>query len=336
METLHIAPEDLALAAEILQNGGLCAIPTETVYGLAADALNEEAVANIFKAKGRPQDNPLIVHISDMEMLRPLVQEIPETAKKLAAAYWPGPLTLILNKTRRVPGIVSAGLPTVAVRMPGDPVAREIIRRCGRPLAAPSANTSGRPSPTSAAAVAEDMDGRIEGIVMGQDCAVGVESTVLTLATDPPRLLRPGGVTAEMLRAVIGPVVIDRAVFASPDPGERVASPGMKYKHYAPKARVTMVQGAAEKYIAFVNQQAQAGVFALCFAEDLPRITIPAVAYGRRGDPATQAKGLFAALRELDARGCKVCYAAAPEREGLSMAVYNRLIRACAFEVMVL
>ena len=227
METQHIGLDALARAAGILQNGGLCAIPTETVYGLAADACNPQAVANIFKAKGRPQDNPLIVHICDMGMLGPLVRQVPETARKLAKAFWPGPLTMILEKTERVPDIVSAGLPTVAVRMPGDPVAREIIRLCGRPLAAPSANTSGLPSPTSAAAVAEDMDGKIDAIVMGDDCAVGVESTVLTLVTDPPRLLRPGGVTAEMLRAVIGPLVIDRAVFASPDPSEKVASPGM-------------------------------------------------------------------------------------------------------------
>lgn len=336
METQHIGLDALARAAGILRNGGLCAIPTETVYGLAADACNPQAVANIFRAKGRPQDNPLIVHICDMEMLGPLVRQVPETARKLAKAFWPGPLTMILEKTERVPDIVSAGLPTVAVRMPGDPVAREIIRLCGRPLAAPSANTSGLPSPTSAAAVAEDMDGKIDAIVMGDDCAVGVESTVLTLVTDPPRLLRPGGVTAEMLRAVIGPLAIDRAVFASPDPGEKVASPGMKYKHYAPKARLTMVEGSAAQYIAFVNKQARTGAFALCFAEDLPQITVPAVAYGKRSDPATQAHGLFAALRELDARGCRLCYAAAPAKDGISMAVYNRLIRACAFEVMVL
>lgn len=336
MKTEHIAPKALARAAEILRQGGLCAIPTETVYGLAADAYNPDAVAAIFTAKGRPQDNPLIVHICDMEMLQPLVKEIPPAARKLAAAFWPGPLTMILPKTGAVPDIVSAGLPTVAVRMPADPAAREIIRLCGRPLAAPSANTSGLPSPTSAAAVAQDMDGKINAIVMGEDCAVGVESTVVTLVAAPPRLLRPGGVTAEMLRAVIGPLAIDRAVFASPAPGEKVASPGMKYKHYAPKARLTMVEGSAAQYIAFVNEQAPAGAFALCFAEDLPQLTVPAVVYGRRSDPASQAKGLFAALRELDARGCKVCYAAAPARDGISMAVYNRLIRACAFEVMVL
>lgn len=335
MKTQHIGLNDLSKAAEILRDGGLCAIPTETVYGLAADAYNPKAVANIFKAKGRPQDNPLIVHICDMQMLKPLVSRLPDAALKLAEAFWPGPLTMILEKTDRVPDIVSAGLPTVAVRMPSDPTAREIIRLCGTPLAAPSANTSGRPSPTSASAVAEDMEGKIDAIVMGEDCSVGVESTVVTLVTDPPRLLRPGGITEEMLRSVIGRLTIDRAVFASPEPGERVSSPGMKYKHYAPKARLTMVEGTVEQYIAYVNKQTNPGVFALCFEEDLPKITIPAIAYGKRSEPVTQAKELFAALRELDARGCKVCYAAAPKREGLSMAVYNRLIRACAFEIIV-
>lgn len=336
MKTRRLALNELPQAAEILKNGGLCAIPTETVYGLAADALNPLAVAAIFKAKGRPQDNPLIVHICDMEMLRPLVKEIPEPARRLAAAFWPGPLTMILEKSELVPDIVSAGLSTVAVRMPGDPVAREIIALCGKPLAAPSANTSGLPSPTEAADVVQDMDGKINAVVMGGSCAVGVESTVLTLAADPPRLLRPGGVTVEMLQEVIGAVSVDKAVFTSPAPDEKVASPGMKYKHYAPKARLTMIEGSAENYIAFVNAKAADGVFALCFEEDLPQLKLPAIAYGKRSAPATQAQGLFSALRQLDERGCRMCYAAAPAQNGISMAVYNRLIRACAFEVIYL
>ncbi len=336
MNTEFINLDNLSLAADILKRGGLCAIPTETVYGLAADALNEQAVANIFKAKGRPQDNPLIVHICDMDMLRPLVKEIPEAAKKLADAFWPGPLTIILEKTDLVPSIVSAGLSTVAVRMPSDETAREIIRLCGKPLAAPSANTSGLPSPTDAKAVAEDMSGKIDGIVMGGNCEVGVESTVITLATKPPRLLRPGGVTAEEISSVIGPIAIDSAVFKSLDPNEKAASPGMKYKHYSPKAKLIMVEGDAEKYIEFVNKQTSKDTFALVFEEDLPKITLPAVAYGKRGDPKSQAKRLFSALRELDKKGCALCYAAAPCRDGISMAVYNRLIRACAFEVICL
>ncbi|MBQ7288807.1 MAG: threonylcarbamoyl-AMP synthase [Clostridia bacterium] len=336
MKTKHIAPTALSQAAEILKKGGLCAIPTETVYGLAADALNPQAVADIFTAKGRPQDNPLIVHICDIEMLRGLVTDIPETAEKLAAAFWPGPLTLILPKSEKVPDVVSAGLSTVAVRMPSNEIAREVIRLCDRPLAAPSANTSGLPSPTTAEAVAADMDSKIDAIVMGGACTVGVESTVLSLVTEPPRILRPGGVTAEMLRGVIGEVAIDKAVFAGVKPDAAVASPGMKYKHYAPKARLIMVESDAEAYRDFVNRQAESGAFALCFDEDLPHLKIPAVPYGKRSDPATQAHGLFAALRRLDTDGCKLCYAAAPEKDGLSMAVYNRLIRACAFEVICL
>ncbi len=336
METLHISTNNLQEAADILKNGGLCAIPTETVYGLAADALNEQAVANIFKAKGRPQDNPLIVHICDMDMLYSLVKEVPKAAKELASAFWPGPLTIILEKTDLVPDIVSAGLSTVAVRMPSDPVAREIISLTGKPLAAPSANTSGLPSPTDWTAVAADMDGKIDGIIMGGKCEVGVESTVITLVTDPPRLLRPGGITAEMLRDTIGAIAIDKAVFSNPEPDEKVASPGMKYKHYAPKARLIMIDADAEKYIDYVNSHAGDGVFALCFDEDKNQLALPFVSYGKRSEPATQAHSLFAALRELDNRGCKICYAAAPKKDGISMAVYNRLIRACAFEVICL
>ena len=336
MNTQYIDLNNLQTAAEILKNGGLCAIPTETVYGLAADALNEQAVASIFKAKGRPQDNPLIVHICDTDMLRPLVKEIPSAAKKLADAFWPGPLTIILEKTDLVPDIVSAGLSTVAVRMPSDKTAKEIIRLCGRPLAAPSANTSGLPSPTDAEAVAEDMAGKIDGIVMGSSCEVGVESTVITLATNPPRLLRPGGITAEEISSVIGPIAIDSAVFKSLDPSEKASSPGMKYKHYSPKAKLIMVEGDSEKFIGFVNKQSSKGTFALAFEEDLQNITIPAVAYGKRNEPKSQAKRLFAALRELDKQGCALCYVAAPLRDGISMAVYNRLLRACAFEVICL
>lgn len=334
MDTKYIKTDELYKAAEILKNGGLCAIPTETVYGLAANALDENAVKNIFTAKGRPQDNPLIVHISEFSELLPLVESVPEKAKLLAEKFWPGPLTMIMKKTALIPDAVSAGLDTVAIRMPGDETARKIIKLSGVPLAAPSANTSGLPSPTNAETVKADMDGKIDGIVMGDKCSVGVESTVITLVTDPPRLLRPGGVTLEMLTSVIGEVAVDKAVFASPDPNEKVASPGMKYKHYAPKAKIIMVNGAAEKYIDFVNSRADEGAFALCLSDDAPKIKVPFVTYGSRADAATQAQELFAALRLLDERGCKICYAVAPEKSGISMAVYNRLIRACAFEVI--
>ena len=232
METLHLSAEkqgDIEKAAQILRQGGLVGIPTETVYGLAADALNGPAVAGIFAAKNRPMDNPLIVHISDLSQWEDLVDGVPENARALAAAYWPGPMTIILPKSEKIPDEVSAGLPTVGVRFPSHPVARAIIRESGCPLAAPSGNLSGRPSPTTAACMAEDMDGRIDAIVDGGPCRVGVESTVVTLATCPPRLLRPGGITLEQLKAVLGEVVVDPAVTRPLEEGKEAPSPGLKY-----------------------------------------------------------------------------------------------------------
>ena len=224
-------------AAEILKNGGIAAIPTETVYGLAASALDEEAVKKVFIAKGRPQDNPLIVHIADIDTLSEIAADIPDGAYKCAEKFWPGPLTMVLKRTDKIPALVSAGLDTVAVRMPSDKTARDIITASGLPLAAPSANTSGKPSPTSAKYVIDDLDGKIDAVVMSGDCGVGVESTVITLVTSPPRLLRPGAVTVEQLREIFPDIVVDKAVLSEPEKGEKVASPGMKYKHYAPKAK---------------------------------------------------------------------------------------------------
>ena len=225
------APGAIQTAAAILQNGGLVGIPTETVYGLAANALDGAAVAKIFAAKGRPMDNPLIVHISHFEQIYDLVREVPEAAKKLAEQFWPGPLTIILPKSARIPDEVSAGLDTVAVRFPSHPVARAVIDAAGVPLAAPSGNLSGHPSPTTAVHVMNDMDGRIEAVLDGGPCSVGVESTVVTLAEQPPRLLRPGGITLEQLRGVLGQVEMDDAVLHPLADGKRAASPGMKYKH---------------------------------------------------------------------------------------------------------
>lgn len=324
----------LARVAKILQNGGLVAIPTETVYGLAANAFDPAAVKKIFAAKGRPADNPLIVHISDLEMLKDLVRSFPKTAEALSRAYWPGPLTMILPKGGRVPDAVSAGLDTVAVRFPEDPVAAAIIRESRLPLAAPSANRSGSPSPTTARHVVDDMDGRIDAVVLSHDCAVGVESTVLSLAGEKPRLLRPGAVTVEMIEAVIGPVEIDNAVLHRLAEGEAAASPGMKYRHYAPNTRVVLVEGRPEAYIDYVRRHAKQGVAALCFAEEAAQLPCPCVSYGGADDPAGQARALFDALRRLDQIGAVTAYAHAPEKTGVGLAVYNRLIRAAGFEVV--
>ena len=331
------SPGDVARAAELLRAGRLVAIPTETVYGLAADALNGDAVAAIFAAKGRPQDNPLIVHIASYEEWAPLVDAIPAAAQALAAAYWPGPLTMILPRSERIPDEVSAGLDTVAVRMPSHPAARAIIAACGRPLAAPSANRSGSPSPTTAARVLEDMEGRIAAVVDGGPCSVGVESTVVDLSGGRPRLLRPGGVTLPMLEEVAGPVEVDAAVTGRLREGERAASPGMKYKHYAPKARVILVKGSPEAYARFLAARAAEepeGLAALCFDGEAQGLSLPAVAYGGREDHAAQARQVFDALRRLDEIGAKKVYAACPAPDGIGLAVYNRLLRAAAFEVI--
>ena len=331
---LKDTPADIALAAQLLRQGELVVMPTETVYGLAADARNEAAVASIFEAKGRPQDNPLIVHISDVSELPALVKEVPKTAKALAAAYWPGPLTMILPRANTIPAVVSAGLDTVAVRLPSHPVARALIRESGCPLAAPSANLSGSPSPTTAAHVAADLTGRVSAIVDGDACEVGLESTVVSLVGDKPRLLRPGGITLAQLQAVLGTVEVDDAVTHKLKEGAVVASPGMKYKHYAPKARVILVKGSPAAYAAFVNSKKADGVFALCFSGEEAGLTLPVLTYGAREDASAQAQQLFYCLRRADELGAKTLYAACPSEEGVGLAVYNRLLRAAAFEVI--
>lgn len=335
-----IAVEDpLAIprAAELLREGKLVAIPTETVYGLAADALNGPAVARIFSAKGRPQDNPLIVHIAKEREWGALVREIPPAAHKLAERFWPGPLTVILEKSDIIPEEVSAGLSTVAVRCPSHPAAQAVIRAACRPLAAPSANLSGRPSPTTAERVMEDMKGRIEAVLDGGPCAVGVESTVLSLVGGMPRLLRPGGITAEQIEQVLETrVEIDPAVTDRLAPGRAAASPGMKYKHYSPKARVIMVKGTEKQFADFVNAQKKEGMAALCFEEDKPNLLLPYLSYGAKQDASAQAHTLFEALRALDDAGYSLIYAHSPSAEGVGLAVYNRLIRAAGFEVLTL
>ena len=280
----------LTEAAEILKNGGLVAFPTETVYGLAANALDGTAVAKIFTAKGRPMDNPLIVHISHFEQIYELVREVPESAKKLADRFWPGPLTIILPKSAQIPDEVSAGLDTVAVRFPYHPVARAVIDAVGVPLAAPSANLSGHPSPTTAAHVMNDMDGRIEAVLDGGPCSVGVESTVLTLAEQPPRLLRPGGITLEQLKSVLGRVEMDDAVLHPLADGKRAASPGMKYKHYSPRANVVILDGSLEHYIDYVNTHAGDGVAALCYDGEDKALQVPSICYGGEEDCGTGAR----------------------------------------------
>lgn len=332
METMVLttSEKDIALAGEILKNGGLVAFPTETVYGLGANALDENAVKSIFEAKGRPSDNPLIIHVAKKDDIAPLVKEITQKAKALIDAFFPAPLTVILKKSDVVPDATSGGLDTVAVRMPENEVARRLIEASGVPVAAPSANTSGLPSPTRAKHVIDDMNGKIDAIVDGGECKFGVESTVITLAADKPTVLRPGAVTKEMLEEVIGEVEISPAVLEEMKDSETASSPGMKYKHYSPKARIIIVNADKKQYEDFVNSRENA--FALCFEGD--NVKIPHLTFGRENDDLSQARELFDRLRELDEMGAEKVYARIPHKNGVGMAVYNRLIRASAFNVI--
>ena len=339
MKTRHFeihspCSEDIKEVASILKNSGVVAIPTETVYGLAGNALKGECVKKIYEAKGRPSDNPLIVHISDISQWAPLVKAIPESALALAERFWPGPLTIILPKSDIIPTEISGGLDTVAVRMPSDEIARAIISQCGFPLAAPSANTSGKPSPTCASHVTEDLDGKIDAIVDSGECSVGIESTVITLATDIPRLLRPGGITPEMLTEVLGEIEIDDAVYNKLHEGAEAASPGMKYKHYSPDAKVLIVKGSFGSYKKYIEDTAEEGDVALCFEEEVKNLSIKCITYGRKDDPSSQAKNIFDALRKVDEEKAKTVYARFPENEGIGLAVFNRLVRAAAFNII--
>lgn len=322
-------------AAQLLRRGEIFALPTETVYGIAADARQGAAVRKIFEAKGRPQDNPLIVHVAGPEMLPGLVAEVPERAQLLISAFCPGPLTIIMPRGPEVADECCAGLDTVGIRMPSHPVAREVIRRSGCAFAAPSANLSGRPSPTNAQDVLADMDGRLPLILDGGECAVGVESTVVSVVGPKPTLFRPGHITLEDLERALGEEVeVSAAILEKLPEGAVVRSPGMKYKHYAPKADITILDGSFEQFRAYVQAHADQNPSCLCFSGEASQLGVPCVEYGREGDGADQAKHLFRSLRALDEQGDGVVYARCPGRDGLSMAVYNRLVRAAAFRVV--
>ncbi len=334
MITLRLKDDEqgISTAAEILSSGGIVAIPTETVYGLACSAFSDAAVEKVFRAKGRPQDNPLIVHISDADMLPQVVASFGKKAEALAEAFWPGPLTLVLPKGEKIAQSVSGGLETVAVRMPSHQVARAIIKKAGIPLAAPSANLSGSPSPTEADHVIADLDGRIDAVCISGSADVGVESTVVTLVTDPPRLLRPGGITAEQLKELLPDLIIDKAVLSEPEKGEKVASPGMKYKHYSPKTEVFLVEGDTDAFCKFVNEKKNS--LAICFDGEEKNISIKVLSYGDETRPAEQAHAIFALLRQADRLDADSVYIHAPEKSGIGLAVYNRLIRAAGFRVI--
>lgn len=324
--------KDLSFAADLILHGNVVGIPTETVYGLGADATNSQAVKSIFEAKGRPSDNPLIVHISNMEMLYSVAYDIPEIAFKLAENFWPGPLTMVLKKTSIIPEITSGGLDTVGVRMPSHFVMRRIIELAGVPVAAPSANISGYPSPTTAKHVMADMQGRISAVIDGGECEVGVESTVVSFDDgDTVRILRPGIISENDLMKVCRNVIIDENVFVPVNSSEKVKSPGMKYKHYSPHANVVLVDGSIEKFTEFVNEHNSDKVYSMIFDND-KNFPFKHLTYGNNS--TQQAHLVFSRLRELDEMGADTIYIRMPEKTGKGLAVYNRLIRAAGFEVI--
>ena len=338
METLYLsaaAAGTAQTAAALIKKGELVAIPTETVYGLGANGLDERAVAKIFQAKGRPQDNPLILHLSGAEQIADFCESIPPQAYLLAEKFWPGPLTMVLPAKACVPLSTRAGLPSVAVRCPDSHITREIIRLAGVPLAAPSANISGKPSTTTAAHVAHDHDGRIAAIVDDGPCRVGVESTIVDLTSPQPRLLRPGGITPEQLVEVLGELTVDKAVTAQIDKDAVVKAPGMKYKHYAPEGAVLIVSGSREAAARYIHAHFQAGDRVLCFEEELPLYeNCRPLAYGRETDVNTLSAGLFSALRELDDPAVKRVFARCPVGGGVAYAVQNRLKKAAGFHII--
>lgn len=330
-----VIEDQISAAADILRQGGLIGIPTETVYGLGANALDEDAVRKIFEAKGRPQDNPLIIHIPGPQWLPRYCEDVPPLAYTLARKFWPGPLTMILKRKKIIPDTTTAGLDTVGVRCPDHQVTLAIIRESGVPIAAPSANTSGRPSCTTAADVMEDMEGKIDAVVDGGPCQVGVESTIIDLTCEPPRLLRPGGLPLEALEDVAGPIAVDRAVTQQLKEGEQPKAPGMKYRHYAPKAPVTVVTGPAASSARTIQHLAQPGDGVICFDEFATLFDQQVVErLGPSQDKRIQAQRVFDALRAFDSKDVHQIYAQCPDSQGLGLAISNRLKKAAGFKTI--
>lgn len=331
--------EVLRRAGNIIKNGGLVAFPTETVYGLGGDAFNSESARRIYLAKGRPSDNPLIVHICRLEDLAVVASEVPETAFRIAEAFWPGPLTMILRKSDRVPHETTGGLETVAVRFPSHMTALRLIEYSGGFVAAPSANASGRPSPTEAGYVAEDMEGRIDMILDGGAVGIGLESTIIDLTVDPPQILRPGYVTKEMLGQVLGNVDTDVTILSG-NSGQVPRAPGMKYRHYAPKGEMVIVTGPPERVIAYMNRQAaedsrrgeRTGIIGV--RESLEQYQADVVkCLGSREDQASAARNLYSVLRQMDEEQVTRIYSESFEEQGFGQAVMNRLLKAAGYRV---
>lgn len=341
IDPLHMDEKAMEHAGRLIAEGELVAFPTETVYGLGGDALHPEAAQKIYAAKGRPSDNPLIVHIAEFSDLERIAKEVPEQARKLADAFWPGPLTMIVWKNDSVPYKTTGGMDTVAVRMPNHPVALELIRKSGCLIAAPSANTSGRPSPTEAAHVAEDLDGRIAMILDGGPVKIGIESTIVDLTEKTPMILRPGYITPQMLSEVLGePVEIDPGIIAADDT-RKPKAPGMKYKHYAPKADLVLVDGAKDAVIAKINELAgekkKTGKKAAVIATEETRNAYEAdviLCIGSRKDEDSIAQHLYKILRDCDELEVDAIYSESFVTPRIGQAIMNRLLKAAGHQVI--
>lgn len=336
------AKEELRKAGEIIKEGGLVAFPTETVYGLGGDALNPDSSKKIYAAKGRPSDNPLIVHVYRFEDLEKIVEDVPEAARKLAKAFWPGPLTMIMNKNDKVPYETTGGLDTVAIRMPNNEIALKLIEQSGGYIAAPSANTSGRPSPTLARYCIEDLTGKIEMIIDGGQVGIGLESTIVDLTSEVPMILRPGYITADMLKDVLGEISIDRTIIDSSST-QRPKAPGMKYRHYAPKGQLTIVQGSQDKVVEYINTMTQKAVLdgkrVGVIGTDSTRNLYDAEvvkSVGSRDDEKTIAHELFKVLREFDDENIDVMFSESFDENGIGQAIMNRLLKAAGHNVVTL
>lgn len=329
------------LAGDILKAGGLVAFPTETVYGLGADALDETASKKIYAAKGRPSDNPLIVHIADLNSLYDLVSEVPDKAIRLAEKFWPGPLTMILKKKENVPDSITGGLGTVAIRMPSHPVAARLIRESGVYIAAPSANTSGKPSPTKAEHVINDLSGKIDMIIQDDTVEIGLESTIVDVSEAVPTILRPGYITQEMLENVVGKVEIDPAIQGSLKEGIVPKAPGMKYKHYAPNADITIVEGEAKKVFDYINTNVKLkleegkSVAVMTTEESKHNYKYgEIVSVGNKDDELSVARNLYAILRDFDKNKVDCVYSESFENVNSGQAVMNRLIKAAGHKIV--
>lgn len=337
--------EYIEKAGEIIKEGGLVGFPTETVYGLGADALNEQAAAKIYAAKGRPSDNPLIVHIADLSMLEPLVKKIPKKAEILMKKFWPGPMTLIFEKSDIVPKGTTGGLDTVAVRMPDNEIARALIKASGTSIAAPSGNLSGKPSPTIAEHMIDDMDGRIDMIIDGGMVGMGLESTIVDVTCEPPMILRPGFITKEMLDATIGNVEYDKAIFEKPKEGVHPKAPGMKYRHYAPSGDFSMFDGDEESVAKEIIKRAiekegqgyKVGVITTCqhkdFYSELIKRNVEVVTIGDETRPETIANNLYKVLRDFDKNSTEYIYGETFAKDNLGQAIMNRLTKAAGYHI---